>query len=92
MTAQPTLFDLPAPPRRDCVRNGPCKTCGATRPADFGQHMFLEPVSHECHACNYSTLDAILDAARRRDRVAYDVAWNRHYPGKPRARRAANRQ
>jgi hypothetical protein len=80
MTArQLSLFD--AKPERDCVRDGPCKTCGATRPPGYPRHMFLEPVSLECFTCNHATVAEILrDGSRPADREAYERAWVRHYP------------
>lgn len=79
------LFDLPTPPRHDCVHDGPCKTCGATRPADYRRHMFLEPVSGECLDCNHRTLAEILQGIRERRDVS--AAWSRHYPPGARTRR-----
>jgi hypothetical protein len=85
---QPSLFD--AGPAHDCVRNGPCKTCGATRPVDYPRYMFLEPVSLECHDCNRATLAEIFRAGLAGDGEAYERAWDRHSP--PRAKRAARRR
>ena len=51
---QASLFELPE--RDDPIYAGPCSTCGATRPDDYDRHLFLEPVSGECHECNGRTL------------------------------------
>lgn len=84
---QDALFELPGKPEHACWRDGPCRTCGATRPDGYPRAMFLEPVSGECHECNHATLDEIMRAVRAGDRAAYDEAWARHYPGRrPRAR------
>lgn len=82
MTDQPTLFDLPAPKRHDCVTDGPCQTCGATRPDDFARHMFLEPVSMECHECNGKTLHEMLFGPDR------EAALARHHRGVTRREKA----
>lgn len=85
---QPPLFDLPENPDHDPVRNGPCRTCGATRPATFDGPMFTEPVSLECSACNRKTIDLLMDAVRRGDRAEFDRIYRtRHYPYHPRPRR-----
>ena len=68
MTAQLSLFDPPAQPEHDCIRNGPCKTCGATRPDGFTRPLFLEPVSFECSGCNGATVAEILEAGKAGDR------------------------
>lgn len=76
------LFAGPDKPEHDCVRNGPCRTCGATRPDGYPRALFLEPVSFECHECNHATVAEILRAGQAGDRAAFDVAWSRHQAGK----------
>lgn len=88
MTIQLELFADPETPRHDRTRNGPCGNCGAVRPDDYTGHMFLEPVSGECHECNMATLAEIIRAGQAGDRAAYEAAWARHYPGRRPAARA----
>lgn len=77
---QLSLFEPEPGPRHDCLRDGPCKTCGATRPADFNGPLFLEPVSQECAGCNHATLTEIFRAGQAGDREAFGRAWDRHCP------------
>jgi hypothetical protein len=81
-----SLFD-DEPTEHDCMRDGPCKTCGATRPAGYAREMFVEPVSGECADCNRATLSEIFRAGQAADREAYDRAWARHYTPRPKRRR-----
>ncbi len=80
----PALFDLPTVEPPDRLHDGPCKTCGSTRPAGYTQPLWLEPVSLECLDCNRATLDELHDAWRRGDRAAAAVAYARHYTPTPR--------
>lgn len=80
MTAVPTLFDLPEPKRHDRAHDGPCATCGATRPDGYNRPLWLEPVSLECLECNHATLTEITEAEQAGDRRRYEAAWQRHYP------------
>jgi hypothetical protein len=74
---QPSLFDQPAS-RPDPVRDGPCATCTATRPAGYARNLFLEPVSLECGDCNGRTLREIMHPRSRAERAA---AIERHHRG-----------
>jgi len=84
------LFAAPDKPEHDCVTNGPCRTCGAVRPDGYPRAMFLEPVSLECSGCNHATLAEMFRAGQAGDRIAYEAAWDRHYP--PGVERRARRE
>ncbi len=87
MSDQLSLFGPEPAPSHDCFRHGPCKTCGATRPASFTGHPFLELVSQECANCNRATLTQILRAGQAGDREAFGCAWDRHSPPRRNRRR-----